>query len=448
MENVRKILPFTKPCMGSVVIPGSKSISNRALLLSCFSQNQVMLRGVLKSQDVELMIKALRKVGVSLDVNWDSNVLKIKGCKGFAPIKNQEIEVGNAGTVARFLTAWLATQKNSNYLFDGSDEMRKRPIGELLKFFQSGGVTVNYKKKQGFFPFQTETQEFKPANWTIDATKSSQMLTALMMIAPLHGKSKTILFPDGTVSKPFLNISSQMMKEFSGDDDFACEFEGEKIKIRAQYKRTSSFVYNVEPDATAASYFLTLPQIVGGSCEVHGIWDEMLQGDSGYSKILRTMGAEVTQGSKGLLSSFVSNLAGGYYNFNDISDTFLTLAAVSPLLKSPLLLSGIAHTRLQETDRVRAMAQELKKLGQEVQETNDSLKIVPDLNKLKRAAKSLIEIETYQDHRVAMSFGILGSFDLFGTGKSWLGIRNSQCCSKTFPDFFEVLEGVRLQSLQ
>ena len=119
MENVRKILPFTKPCMGSVVIPGSKSISNRALLLSCFSQNQVMLRGVLKSQDVELMIKALRKVGVSLDVNWDSNVLKIKGCKGLAPIKNQEIEVGNAGTVARFLTAWLATQKNSNYLFDG-----------------------------------------------------------------------------------------------------------------------------------------------------------------------------------------------------------------------------------------------------------------------------------------------------------------------------------------
>ena len=140
-------------------------------------------------------------------------------------------------------------------------------------------------------------------------------------------------------------------------------------------------MYNVEPDATAASYFLTLPQIVGGSCEVHGIWDEMLQGDSGYSKILRTMGAEVTLGSKGLLSSFVSNLAGGYYNFNDISDTFLTLAAVSPLLKSPLLLSGIAHTRLQETDRVRAMAQELKKLGQEVQETNDSLKIVPDLNK-------------------------------------------------------------------
>ena len=446
MEIVKEILPFTKPCSGAVVIPGSKSISNRALLLSCFSQNQVTLHGVLKSQDVELMIEALKKVGVELDVDWETNVLKVNGCKGIAPIKTAEIEVGNAGTVARFLTAWLAIQENSNYLFDGSDEMRERPIGQLLEFFQSGGVDVRYNQNEGFFPFETNTKKFLPCEWTVDATKSSQMLTALMMIAPLQGQTNTILFPHGTVSKPFLNISSEMIKDFSGDDEYSCLIEEEKLKICAQYKRTKNFIYKVEPDATAASYFLTLPLVVGGSCELHGIWDNMLQGDSGYSKILRIMGAEINKGEHGLISSHQSRLKGGEYDFNDISDTFLTLAAVSPLLKSHLVITGIAHTRMQETDRVKAMAQELKKLGQEVIETHDSLRIIPNLNKLKEAAGSSIEIETYQDHRIAMSFGILGSFDLFGTGKSWLKIKNPHCCGKTFPQFFEVLEGLRKQS--
>jgi 3-phosphoshikimate 1-carboxyvinyltransferase len=446
METVKEILPFTKPCTGSVVVPGSKSISNRALLLSCFSQNQVTLHGVLKSQDVELMIEALKKVGVKLEVNWDTNVLKVNGCKGIAPIKTGEIEVGNAGTVARFLTAWLAIQENSNYLFDGSDEMRERPIGQLLEFFESGGVDVCYTQKDGFFPFETNTKKFLPHEWTVDATKSSQMLTALMMIAPLQGQTNTILFPHGTVSRPFLNISSEMIKDFSGDNEYSCIIEEEKLNIRAQYKRTKDFVYKVEPDATAASYFLTLPQVVGGSCELNGIWDDMLQGDSGYSKILRALGAEINKGVNGLISNHKSNLEGGEYDFNDISDTFLTLVAVSPLLKSPLVITGIAHTRMQETDRVKAMAQELKKLGQEVIETHDSLRIIPNLNKLKEMAKNSIEIETYQDHRVAMSFGILGSFDLFGTGKSWLKIKNPQCCGKTFPQFFELLEGLRKQS--
>jgi 3-phosphoshikimate 1-carboxyvinyltransferase len=158
------------------------------------------------------------------------------------------------------------------------------------------------------------------------------------------------------------------------------------------------------------------------------------------------LGAEINKGENGLISNHKFNLEGGEYDFNDISDTFLTLVAVSPLLKSPLLITGIAHTRMQETDRVKAMAQELKKLGQEVTETQDSLRIVPNLNKLKETARNSIEIETYQDHRVAMSFGVLGSFDLFGTGKSWLKIKNPQCCGKTFPQFFEVLESLRKQS--
>ncbi|MDA8991398.1 3-phosphoshikimate 1-carboxyvinyltransferase [Opitutales bacterium] len=446
MNSILEIIPFTNQCKGSVVIPGSKSISNRALLLSCFSENKVDLHGVLKSQDVDLMISALKSVGIQIKEDWESKKLEVKGCRGIAPIRKQKIEVGNAGTVARFLTAWLAVQEQAEYSLDGSIEMRERPIGQLMEFFQSEGIEINYLGENGFFPFRMNTKKPKTSYWEVDASKSSQMLSALMMIAPLLGESHKIRFPQGTVSKPFLQITSQMIKDFTGDEAYYCGIGNKEIEIVGKYLRSDDFTYLVEPDATAASYFLTLPQIIGGSCEVIGVWDDMLQGDSKYSVILRDQGAKVENGPKGLISHRDKMLKGGKYDFNDISDTFLTLAAISPLLSTPLEIYGIAHTRLQETDRISAMTNELKKLGQEVTETEDSIEIKPNLNKLKKLARNKISIETYEDHRVAMSFGILGSFDLFGTGEPWMEIKNSGCCSKTFPDFFEQLEDLRIES--
>ena len=222
----------------------------------------------------------------------------------------------------------------------------------------------------------------------------------------------------------------------------------DQIKISAQYHRKDDFSYKIEPDATAASYFLTLPLIVGGNCNVVGISDEMLQGDSKYANVLRKIGGSIATGTDGLIASYQGRLDGGEFNFNDISDTFLTLAAISPLLKNPLKITGISHTRLQETDRVNAISTELKKLGQEVIEKEDSLEINPNLNKLRESAKNGIKIETYEDHRVAMSFGILGSYDLFGNSKPWLSILNPVCCGKTFPDFFEKLEALRRKSIK
>ena len=324
--------------------------------------------------------------------------------------------------------------------------MRKRPIGQLLTFFQEGGVDVTYEKVPGHFPFVLNTGSFNSGKWKVDATKSSQVLSALMMISPLCAKFQTIEFPNGTVSLPFLEITKRMIEDFSGDADFSCQIESEHISIVAQYLRTEDFSYDIEPDATAASYFLTLPLIVGGSCNVVGIWDDMLQGDAKYSNILRLIGGSINSAADGLISSYNNDLVGGEFNFNDISDTFLTLAAVSPLLKTPLKITGISHTRLQETDRVKAMANELKKLGQEVIEKHDSLEIIPNLNKLKESANKGIKIETYEDHRVAMSFGVLGSYNLFGNGKPWLTIENPECCGKTFPDFFEKLETLRRYS--
>ena len=363
------------------------------------------------------------------------------------PQKNQALYVGNAGTVARFLTALLAIQEESSYTFDGSAEMRRRPIGQLLSFFQKGGVDVIYNQQHEHFPFTLNTRTFNSNSWTVDATKSSQILSALMMIAPLLGRSKTINFPNGTVSLPFLSITKDMIKDFSGDPYFNCDVADDQIKISAQYHRKEDFSYKIEPDATAASYFLTLPLIVGGNCNVVGISDEMLQGDSKYANVLRKIGGSIATGTDGLIASYQGRLDGGEFNFNDISDTFLTLAAVSPLLKNPLKITGISHTRLQETDRVNAMSTELKKLGQEVIEKEGSLEIIPNLNKLRESARNGIKIETYEDHRVAMSFGILGSYDLFGNGKPWLSILNPVCCGKTFPDFFQKLEALRRKSI-
>ena len=447
MDSTLDIIPFQSECSGPVAIPGSKSITNRALLLSAISKCKTTLTGVLKSQDVEVMLKALKILGVEIYENWDLREIEIMGCGGIMPQKNQALYVGNAGTVARFLTALLAIQAESSYTLDGSAEMRRRPIGQLLSFFEKGGVDVIYNQQHGHFPFTINTRNFNSNSWTVDATKSSQILSALMMIAPLLSSRKTINFPNGTVSLPFLSITKDMIKDFSGDPNFNCDVADDQIKISTQYHRKEDFSYKIEPDATAASYFLTLPLIVGGNCNVVGISDEMLQGDSKYANVLRKIGGLIATGTDGLIASYQGHLDGGEFNFNDISDTFLTLAAVSPLLKKPLKINGISHTRLQETDRVNAMSTELKKLGQEVIEQDGSLEIIPNLNKLRESARNGIKIETYEDHRVAMSFGILGSYDLFGNGKPWLSILNPVCCGKTFPDFFQKLEALRRKSI-
>ena len=205
--------------------------------------------------------------------------------------------------------------------------------------------------------------------------------------------------------------------------------------------------YQVEPDATAASYFLALPCATRGNCTVKGIREDALQGDVAFVNILEETGMQVSFSSSGITAVGKQNLQGGKFDFNDISDTFLTLAAVAPLLEDATTITGIGHTRKQETDRIRAMANELRKLGQGVEEKADSLTIVPNIEKLRDIAQKGVKIDTYEDHRVAMSFGVLGSHDILENGEGWLSIENPECCSKTFPRYFEELERMRLLSL-
>ena len=446
MEDKKSILikPFSKPCNARVEIPGSKSISNRALILSSMCHAEVELNGLLISEDVDLMRDALTTLGIT--IKQDGNSCKIKGTGGIIPKKECSINVGNAGTIARFLTCLLASQKNGIYSMDGTEAMRKRPMLELMNCLGNLGAVIQYQKDYGCFPFSFQSNGFKSNKIIIDATKSGQNISGILMQCPLLQSDCEVIFSDGTVSLPFVKMTLEMMRSFSDNNYLDYSLSEDRIHIKKSSYKKTSFTYDIEPDATAASYFITLPQVVGGKCEISGMHEQMLQGDIAYSHVLGSLGANLYFDDNGISSEGTGILNGGSFDFVDISDTFLTLAAISPLMNSTLEIYGIEHTRKQETDRVSAMSKELIKLGQDVEEFDDRLVIQPNLNKLRNLSRDGVEINTYNDHRFAMSFAILGCFDLFDDGTSWLNIHNPGCCAKTFPLFFNCLDTVRNHS--
>jgi 3-phosphoshikimate 1-carboxyvinyltransferase len=438
------IQPFTQPSDAVVAVPGSKSISNRALILSAMCGGEVELKGLLHSEDVDLMRQAL--VDLGFGIRKDRKKYIIKGTGGYVGNKECSINVGNAGTIARFLTCFLASQKTGIFSMDGSDAMRKRPMHELLNCLIKLGCKVEYKKENGCFPFILHTNGLNNNKIKIDARKSGQNISGIIMQCPLLQSDCEINFENGTVSVPFIKMTLEMMRSFCENNILDYTFYNNAIKIDKCSYGNENFSYNIEPDATAASYFMTLPQVVGGTCVIPGMKEQMLQGDIAYYQVLNKLGANISFDEYGVISRQERSLSGGSFDFVDISDTFLTLAAISPLLNDTLEIYGIEHTRKQETDRVSAMARELVKLGQDVTEKSDRLIIRPNINKLISRAKSGVEVMTYKDHRFAMSFGILGSLDLLGNGQPWLKINDPGCCSKTFPQFFDYLDTARLDS--
>ena len=392
------IRPFTKPVRGSITLPGSKSITNRALILAALGTKTVTLRGALFSRDTRIMVVALQALGFTVATDEQKLTITITGRGGEIPVREAKIDVGNAGTAARFLTAFVCLRPDGVYHFDGDEAMRRRPIGALLEALESQGA----KAESRSFPFTLKTAGLRGGVVELDASESSQMLSALLMVAS-HAKSPlTVKLKGAAGSKPFVTMTEAMLKQFAaGPADYA-----------------------IEGDASAASYFLSLPLVTGGQLSFTN-YGGPLQGDVKFREVIAAVSPAlhaVTQ------------------NFREFSDTFLTLAALAPLLDGPTKISGIAHTRKQETDRVAGMANELKKLGQHVIETEDSLEIHP------RPLKAVVEIETYHDHRFAMSFGILGCHDLLKNGQPWLTIKDPGCCAKTFPAFFDLLEGLRTGS--
>ncbi|MFP6901532.1 MAG: 3-phosphoshikimate 1-carboxyvinyltransferase [Opitutales bacterium] len=448
MQDLLPITPFTQPVSAIAKVPGSKSITNRALLLAALNEGPVTLHNALFSEDVEMMLSALQALGITTQASPGDRTIRVEGRGGMIPNAKTDLYVGNAGTVARFLTAALALRWGGSYRLDGAEPMRKRPMVGLLEALESFGCTFQWEGSPYCFPFQVRTQGLRTGVWQVNAESSSQMLSALLLVASLAEGPVRIQQQGTTVSKPFVDMTCKMIAAFRRDGEEP-DLAPDGYEFRPSPYRVASGSYLVEPDATAASYFLSLPISMGGQVTVEGFFEESaLQGDLAYHKVLQEIGLGSHFESDGLRTVNLSEpLRGGDFDFNAISDTFLTLAALAPLLQEPTTIRGIAHTRKQETDRVSAMATELGKLGQEVEESEDALTIHPDKEALTQAARRGVEIETYEDHRVAMSFAILGCSDLRGDGETWLAIRNPGCCCKTFPGFFDELEYLRTSSL-
>lgn len=408
------IIPFTGPVRGGVTLPGSKSITNRALILAALGPTTVTLRNALFSRDTRIMIAALRTLGFEITADESALTITITGGGGKIPQRDAPIEVGNAGTAARFLTALVSLHPEGTYHFDGDEAMRRRPIGTLLEALEHQGATASARS----FPFTLRTAGLRGGNVRLDATESSQLLSALLMVAPHARSPLTVELKGETVSRPFVAMTERMVQQFS----------------------TPVVDYAIEGDATAASYFAALALVTQGQLTINGLnlSPSALQGDAEFYRLLA---------AHHLITASDHQVASGHErsgfsaDFNHFSDTFLTLAALAPLLEGPTRITGIAHTRKQETDRVAGMARELRKLGQQVMETEDTLEIHP------RPLTPHREIETYHDHRFAMSFGILGCYDLLKNGQAWLSIKDPACCAKTFPSFFDLLADLRGNSV-
>ena len=430
LPDLLPIIPFTRPVQGEVVLPGSKSLTNRALLLAAMGRHPVRLEGALFSEDTTLMAGALRRLGVTVDADPAGGTVVVSGqAKAFAPGGSGQpidLDVGLAGTAARFLTAYCATAPAGLYRIDGVPQMRKRPMRPLIEALRALGVGLRCLGEEGFFPLEIHGGGLGGGRIVLDATESSQLLSALLMIAPQATGTIEITLA-GSVRQTFVDMTLRLMAEF-GVAPVRSDTTGCYVLDPGEYRPPS--VYLIEPDATAASYFQALPRVVGGGLHLPGLRPPGagLQGDSAFAEVIRRVNART---STALLNE----------DFHEISDTFLTLAAIAPLLAGPTRITGIAHTRKQETDRVAGMAKELRRLGQEVVEEDDALTITP------RDLRPGQIIETYGDHRFAMSFGILGCHDLLGDGRPWLTLRNPGCCAKTFPHFFDLLDSLRLSSV-
>ena len=451
MTDPLPITPFIQKLNNHIQLPGSKSITNRALILAALADGETRLEGALFSRDTRIMLEALNTLGFQCSADQSAQTITVKGEGGTIPNTAAELHVGNAGTAARFLTAFLALQSGGTYQLDGDPAMRERPMSGLLDALVAlDAAEFIFHGKSGHFPFTLKAKGYNGGSATVDASASSQILSALLLAAPAGSGDVQLTCPG--VRPAYVAITLKMREAF-GAAAVTSDADGNYALPALAYTAPSDGIYRIEPDISAASYLLALTLIQGGQLTIPNLSADPLQGDAHFIEVLAHHGLRVDADKNQWIANCAAPEAIGRghreIDFNPFSDTFLTYGAIAPLLDGSVRITGIGHTRHQETDRIAGMANELSKLGQLVKEEDDALTISTKPNELRaramkaRNAGGLIEIDTYEDHRFAMSFGILGSFDLIGDGKPWLAIKDPGCCGKTFPDFFDALDQLR-----
>jgi len=407
---------------GTVNLPGSKSVSNRALLLAALAEGTTRLTNLLDSDDVRHMLNALRALGVNYWLSADRTVCQVAGAAGqLVPSQPLELFLSNAGTAMRPLAAALCLS-HGDAVLTGEPRMKERPIGHLVDALRQGGAQIDYLEQPDYPPVRLRGG-FLGGDITVDGSVSSQFLTALLMTAPLAPQDTQIYIKGELVSKPYIDITLNLMHSFSVE---VSHYNYRVFHVQGRQTYRSPGDYLVEGDASSASYFLAAAAIKGGTVRVTGIGRKSVQGDIHFANVLETMGARITWGDDFIECSH-GELRGIDMDMNSIPDAAMTIATTALFAKGPTTLRNIYNWRVKETDRLAAMATELRKVGAEVDEDEDSIHVVLPA-KLKFAA-----IDTYKDHRMAMCFSLLALSDTPVT------ILDPQCTAKTFPDYFAQL---------
>jgi 3-phosphoshikimate 1-carboxyvinyltransferase len=422
MMDVIEIEP-SGPLHGSIRPPGSKSITNRALVCAAMAEGQSLLSGALDSEDTRVMIESLARLGIDVDHDSAAATIRVAGCAGKLPADHADLFVGNSGTTVRFLTAIL-TLGRGVYRLDGTPRMRQRPIADLLDALRQLGADAVAESLGECPPVVVRADGLRGGRAAVAGNISSQFLSGLLMAAPYADAGVELAVDGELVSRPYVDMTLAVMASFGVALDCS---EASRFVVRAP-RRYHGRSYAIEPDASAASYFFAAAAITQGEVTVEGLSRDSLQGDVAFCDCLAQMGCEVHSAAD-RITVVGKPLRGIDVDMNAISDTVQTLAAVALFADGPTTVRGVAHIRHKETDRIHALVTELRKLGAEVEERADGLTITP------RALHGA-EIDTYDDHRMAMSLA------LPGLRVPGVVIRDPGCTAKTYPRYFDDLRAL------
>jgi 3-phosphoshikimate 1-carboxyvinyltransferase len=403
--------------------PGSKSITNRALVCAALAEGASTLSGALASEDTAVMVQSLKQLGIEVEQDPQRATIHVVGCNGKLPSTHVDLFVANSGTTVRFLTA-MTTLGRGRFRLDGVERMRERPIGDLLAALKDLGADAQSEHQTGCPPVVVKADGLPGGRTSIRGDMSSQFLSGLLMIAPYAQRGVQLSVEGPLVSRPYVAMTLAVMKSFG-----VIMQEDALERFVVSPGRYAGRTYCIEPDASAASYFFAAAAITGGRVTVEGLSRESLQGDVKMVECLQAMGCDVEYGDE-TITVTGAPLRGVTVDMNAISDTAQTLAAVALFAEGPTTITGIGHNRHKETDRIGDLAVELRRLGATVEEHDDGMTITPGPL---RAA----EINTYNDHRMAMSLALVG---LRTPG---VVINDPGCTEKTYPRFFQDLAGLR-----
>ena len=421
-----ELQPFARPVDADVEVPGSKSYTNRALLIAAMCDGETKIDGALFSDDTRHMADCLCKLGIDVASDEANKRFVVAGCGGRIPAERAELYTGNSGTTARFLTAFLGLG-NGEYTVDGNERMRERPIQDLIDGLEPLGVRIESIENDGCPPIRIHARGLTGGRTFMPGDKSSQYFTALLLVASYTENNVEIRVEGDLLSKPYIDMTADIMARF-GVEVVNDSYNTFRVQAGQRYTARN---YIVEPDATNATYFFAAAAVTGGRIRVPNLTADSAQGDVGFVDVLGQMGCMVEKTGEGIVVQGPESLVGVDVDMNDMPDAAQTLAAIAPFAETPVTIRNVPNMRIKETDRIDAMATELTKLGVTVEAWEDGLRIHP-------ASEILpAELDTYDDHRMAMSLALIG---LRSPG---VVLRDPDCVNKTFPTFFTTLASIQ-----